>query len=1179
MLAAATSQDEDISNVYEEKICILSQQIGAIGYRQTKSINKSRGLILLTQRKHEGWMGELNLKRDFQVNGKTSSKRRMFYLLSVMVMVSLIITISITYILYDYDFQEEQTHLLASIQNQKYLIEAVAKHDSIYSSAMMNENPNYDPVTAIISQISEAYQAYNFLMLPIEYTISRARNDSIIFLIIHANDPANLPAPVSMKSPGAESQKRALRGLTGVMISLNDEGEQILAAYTNVNVLNMGLVGTIKISEIQKPFIQAATIGAAIAAIILTLGAIIFFWLGNPIVRKLETHSHLAFEASILTNLNQAVNLVRIDGFEIIYTNKAFDTLFGYTKDELLGRKVTILNSPSQGDPSQQAREISESIAANGIWEGELLNCKKDGSDFWTHASVSIFPTQEGKEVLISVQRDISRIKVMSDALRRNEKLLNETGELGKIGGWEIDLETMTPIFTRETYNIHELNPDLPPPSVLEGLKNYPPEARPVLKKLANQAIEEHKSYDIELPFVTAKGKQLWVRTIGKVELEGDKAIRLYGIIQDITAIRKIQTTLRESEANLKEAQRIAKIGSYHVNLLTNTVEWSDEMYTILGVDKTSHMPTLENFAQFVHPDDEHIISQEAFKNSLKNQFHEFEYRILTLDKKEIKHIQIHGETFHNADGKPFAIAATFQDITDQKNAELEILERDEINRAITDSATDAIISIDEWGSVISWNSAAENMFGRKSSDMIGQNFMDIIPEKYRDQHTERLKALSEGGQSHFIGKTIELSGRRYNGDDFPIELSLSRWKKGIAVHYTGIIRDISERKKAESKQELLEAQLRQAQKLEAVGTMAGGIAHDFNNILQSQLLHSQIIARQLTEDSKIAKNINHIIDAGKRAQELVRRILAFSREGEVKYSTLNLQDVLDETLGLVDELLPSNIELHTYINQVASPVIGDKNQLQQVVLNLCNNASHAIGPRGGQITITLKEISSSEQNESSLIELVVSDTGCGMNQKTLDRVFDPFFTTKGVGEGTGLGLSLIHGIITDMHGEIIADSTEGVGSEFRVRLPVARLKPSDVLPGTISDPVFFKGSVLLVDDEADILSAARQTLEALGLQVTTEQDGESALMRFSDEYSNLDVVIIDLMMPQMTGLEFSKKALEISPLTPIILMSGMFSPESMVDCEKLGIQRLQKPWSEDDIVDVLKALNIEVSS
>ena len=728
-------------------------------------------------------------------NKMTSSRKSIFYLLSIMVLASLIITISITSILYHYEFNAKKAQLLASVEHQKHLIEAVAKYDSSQTEVLLNENPDYDAFSATLSQLSDAYLDEHILRQPVEFTLTHMENDSIVHLIFNKAGSDKLTDHVSMKSQWGEAENRALHGLTGVMTSLNHVGKQVLAAYTNVKVLNVALVATLELYEIRKPFIRAAGVGVFIAIMIILLGGIVFLRIGNPLVHRLEGESALAFEASILSNLSQAVNLVSMDALEIIYTNKAFDALFGYGNDELLGCKVSILNSTTQQDPNQQASEISESIAATGSWEGELLNRKKDGSEFWTHASVSTFTTREARQVLISVQRDISKLKILSDDLRRNEKLLNETGQMGKIGGWEIDLTTMTPFFTRETYNIHELSPDLPPPSVIDGLNNYPPEARPIIEKLVNEAIEEHKSYDVELPFVTAKGKQLWVRTGGKVELDGDKAVRLIGIIQDITATRKIQTILLESEASLKEAQRIAKLGSYRVNLLENTLEWSDEMYTILGVDKGDHTPTLENFAQFVHPNDTHLISEEAFGNSIKEQFHEFEYRILTKDTSQIKHIRVQGETLYNTLGHAIAITATFQDITELKIAELEILERDEINRAITQSATDAIISIDAWGSIISWNPAAESMFGRASGDMIEKNILEIFPSEDQGEQVRSIIALREDGPSDIIGKTVELLGLRSNGETFPLELSLAKWKKGRAVNYAGIIRDISARK------------------------------------------------------------------------------------------------------------------------------------------------------------------------------------------------------------------------------------------------------------------------------------------------------------------------------------------------------------------------------------------------
>ena len=316
----------------------------------------------------------------------------------------------------------------------------------------------------------------------------------------------------------------------------------------------------------------------------------------------------------------------------------------------------------------------------------------------------------------------------------------------------------------------------------------------------------------------------------------------------------------------------------------------------------------------------------------------------------------------------------------------------------------------------------------------------------------------------------------------------------------------------AETQRLQLEGQLRQAQKLEALGTLAGGIAHDFNNILTASLNFTDLAIAQANDPRAVRELLTHVNLANSRAQDLVRQILAFSRRQQQERRPTSLVDVVAEALRLLESTLPKLVRFETYLAADAPRVLADATQIHQVVMNLCTNASHAIGNAAGTIVVRVERAKASEmttpgmERKRQYARLLVSDDGSGMDEETLRKIFDPFFTTKGPGEGTGLGLSVVHGIVTDHDGTIEVESTVGVGTTFRVYLPE---HTSEFVEPKKRESEMPRGNgehVLLVDDEVAIADASRLGLERLGFRVTTENDPTAALERFTAAPGSFDV-------------------------------------------------------------------------
>ena len=398
-----------------------------------------------------------------------------------------------------------------------------------------------------------------------------------------------------------------------------------------------------------------------------------------------------------------------------------------------------------------------------------------------------------------------------------------------------------------------------------------------------------------------------------------------------------------------------------------------------------------------------------------------------------------------------------------------------------------------------------------------------------------------------------------------------------------GIILDITERKLAEEERAKLEHQLRQAQKMEAIGTMAGGIAHDFNNILGAISGYTELSLMKLRGDSRIKRYLEQIHASCQRAINLVRQILEFSRLSEKKLITLRVTPLVKEMIKLLREVIPSTIEVRLDIRTEADMIRGDATQIHQILMNLCTNAYQAMQDTGGLLEVTLDaaavpEIAGNEEQQGlkpgAYLKLTVHDTGPGIDPLIRERIFDPFFTTKKIGEGTGLGLSVVHGIVSSYGGKIVVESLLGKGTSFSVYLPLAgeaeSAVPGKVLPALLEG----EGRILLVDDEVTLTTMMKEMLEALGFTVTVKTSSVEALETFSAQSDQFDLVITDLTMPILTGIALAEKLISLRGDIPIILYTGFLDSAIEERTAKAGIRNVVlKPVAMERLVPLIRTL------
>jgi len=396
-----------------------------------------------------------------------------------------------------------------------------------------------------------------------------------------------------------------------------------------------------------------------------------------------------------------------------------------------------------------------------------------------------------------------------------------------------------------------------------------------------------------------------------------------------------------------------------------------------------------------------------------------------------------------------------------------------------------------------------------------------------------------------------------------------------------GANQDITERKVAEGEKAALVSQLLQAQKMEAIGTLAGGIAHDFNNILAAMMGFAEMAKGRTVKGSRQEQHLQRVLDAGARGRELVRQMLTFSRKTEQEKKLLRLSTVVREAIKLLRASIPSTIRIRAKVGAESGFVLADPTQMQQVLMNLCANAAYAMRETGGVLAIEVSDFVVSADGRADgmrpgpYVKLVVRDTGAGMPPEIMERIFDPFFTTKKPGEGTGLGLSIVHGIVEQHDGHITVESDAGKGSTFTLYLAQAESGMQATEPDEESVPTG-RERVLFVDDEEALTQLGREMLEELGYEVTVRSDGLEALALFKADPGGLDLVMTDQTMPGMTGMELARELIRLRPAIPVIITTGYSDLVDAAIANEAGVRAfLMKPISKGELArTVRKALN-----
>jgi two-component system, cell cycle sensor histidine kinase and response regulator CckA len=640
--------------------------------------------------------------------------------------------------------------------------------------------------------------------------------------------------------------------------------------------------------------------------------------------------------------------------------------------------------------------------------------------------------------------------------------------------------------------------------------------------------------------------------------------------------IDRAETAIRESEAKYQQIVQLAPAGIYEIDL---------ESFRLFSVNDVMCESTGYTREELLKLAPLSILSKQSRRTLLERRRkilagekmpETVEYQIRMKNGSELWFLS--NARFIYRDGKPVRATVVAHDITEQKNAQKAVKESEEYHRSLFyDSPVplfmqdfkdvkkrveelrssgisdlenylkankEEVIRLAKMVKVTNMNRAALKMY--EMVENAGESeFYNLLGPGNMDHFADQILAFTNGEKWYEgEGKNVTFNGKEL---DILIRKTVMGNDSSDLSQILASVTDITEIKRSQREKENLERQLRHAQKMEAVGTLAGGIAHDFNNLLQAMSGYTELLILELDKDRKGRRELAGMQKAIERAGALTTQLLTFSRNMESDLRPVSLNDKINQTKDLLERTLPKTIDIRLILAVDLKAIQADPNQIEQIVMNIAVNARDAM-PGGGVLTISTENATITENNFPSHIDakpgeyalLTIADTGEGMDEKTLKHIFEPFYTTKPVGKGTGLGLSMVYGMVKEHGGFTECTSKSGIGSAFRIYLPVAYAPIQEDLKPEIEQKQFRgQGTLLLVDDEEFLRDIGKQMLGKFGYTVITESDGESAVQRYRREWREIDLVILDMMMPGMDGKQCLSELLKINPEVKAIIASG----------------------------------------
>ena len=878
----------------------------------------------------------------------------------------------------------------------------------------------------------------------------------------------------------------------------------------------------------------------------------------------------------------------------VTYLNPAFSQTFGWSFDELKGEPINFV-------PEENWQETEEAI--DRMLQGEKVQLfetrrlTKDGRLLDIQLSTSLFLDRDGHPAgNIVILRDVTERKQAEEALRKahcelersvavrtselvraNEQLKLEIEERKRAEG-ELSLQ--------KTYFQH-LFENSPEASVILDKEDRIVDVNTEFEKLFDYGIEEIKGKYIndlivsddlrdeaialtqrtlECQVVTKDterrrkdGTSVDVSILGYPITFNGEQVGVYAIYKDITERRRREQALRASEKQYRNLVDNALVGIYKTDLEGNILYANEALINMLEFESYEDMKSVGVLARYSDLGD-----RDTFIKTIKEtgKANDFEVDLLTKSGA-VRNVILTGVL------EGGVISGMILDITERQQA---VEERIRLATAVEQAAESVIIS-DRRGTIHYVNPAFERLSGFGSEDIVGKNFRILKSDRHDETFYREMWKMITSGKA-WAGR---ISNRMKDGSlrQFETTISPIRDKNGVIANFVSVNRDVTQ-------EVALEAQLFQAQKMEAVGTLAGGIAHDFNNLLQVIQGYTEVLQNEVGRNKYGLEALQKIHRSAKRGAELTRQLLTFSRKVQSERRPLDLNREVEQVKKLLERTIPKMIEIELYLSENPAVVSADPIQVEQTIMNLAVNAKDAM-PEGGKIVIETDRVRLDEKfckthlgaRPGDYVLLSISDTGHGMNREIVDHVFEPFYTTKDVGKGTGLGLAMVYGIVKNHEGYILCYSELNTGTTFKIYLPAMEQSGQRLKADEVED--LFKGgdeTILLVDDEEYIRELGVELLTDAGYKVLTATDGEEGFELYRKKQEDIDLVILDLVIPGMGGKKCYEEILKINPKAKILIVSGYSANGPGKEAIEAGAKGfVGKPFDVNHLLETIREI------
>jgi len=552
------------------------------------------------------------------------------------------------------------------------------------------------------------------------------------------------------------------------------------------------------------------------------------------------------------------------------------------------------------------------------------------------------------------------------------------------------------------------------------------------------------------------------------------------------------------------------------------------------------------------------------------------------LTKAGDERVILWNNTILREKGRIVGTLSSGEDITERKRTEKALKESEIKYRQVHSTAFDAILIADRHDRLVECNPSARKMFGYETGDMVGLGIRELMPEKYREMHANKVAHFLKTGVSTSMNRVLEMEGLRKDGTVFPIEIVLNTFIIAEERYFTGMIRDITERKRGEEEKELIQARLNQSQKMEAIGRFSGGIAHDFNNILSAIRGNAELALEEMKKDDPAHERLDGIILSVMLAAKLTRQLMLFSRSQPFELAPLDINKTINDLLVMIARLIGEDIAIKTELSPDAWIIEADEGTIEQVVMNLALNAKDAM-PDGGTLSIKTRNITVAEEgckgipeaHPGNVVCLTVSDSGAGMAKETLQRIFEPLFTTKEAGKGTGYGLSVVYSIVKQHGGWITVRSSPGKGTTFNIYMPalIGKQARAEV---AMAGKRGLGEHILLVDSEKTMLKFAQVGLSEHGYTVHAAHSAREAAEVFKAHKDDLHILISDVLLPDQSGIALAEQLRAMKKPLGVVIMSGYADERAKPDILEHKFRYLRKPFSLNALLTAVKDAAVE---